>query len=89
MIRFSQFSIPETDRSPDFSLDWRSRGSFLEDIQSLASIIDESNTNHCCYVPACLLDELVFWMVRLMFPQIIINLCLSLLSDVEYRVRLL
>ncbi|VDM26262.1 unnamed protein product [Toxocara canis] len=33
----------------------------------------------------CLLDELVFWMIRLIFPQSIINLCLSMLSHADYR----
>ncbi|KAL3995662.1 putative zinc finger in N-recognin (UBR box) family protein [Acanthocheilonema viteae] len=76
--------IREHDRSPDFSLDWRTRGLFLEDLRSLKPIVSSSQTN-ACYEPECLLDELIFWMVRLIFPQIMINLCLSLLSDVSYR----
>ncbi|KAM3718469.1 E3 ubiquitin-protein ligase [Dirofilaria immitis] len=76
--------IRDHDRSPDFSLDWRTRGLFLEDLQSLKSIVSSNQSDTCC-MPECLLDELVFWMVRLIFPQIIINLCLSLLSDVNYR----
>ncbi|VDK87628.1 unnamed protein product [Litomosoides sigmodontis] len=76
--------IRDHDRSPDFSLDWRTRGLFLEDLQSLKPIVNSSQTD-ACYKPECLLDELVFWMVRLIFPQILINLCLSLLSDVSYR----
>uniref|UniRef100_A0A0R3RTL1 E3 ubiquitin-protein ligase n=1 Tax=Elaeophora elaphi TaxID=1147741 RepID=A0A0R3RTL1_9BILA len=80
--------IRDHDRSPDFSLDWRTRGLFLEDLRSLKPIVDSSGTN-ACYEPECLLDELIFWMVRLIFPQIMINLCLSLLSDVSYRVTLI
>ncbi|EFO23388.1 hypothetical protein LOAG_05096 [Loa loa] len=76
--------IRDHNRTPDFSLDWRTRGLFLEDLQSLKPINNSSQINGC-YEPECLLDELIFWMVRLVFPQIIINLCLSLLSDVNYR----
>ncbi|VIO94812.1 Zinc finger in N-recognin family protein [Brugia malayi] len=82
--RSSDDDMRDHDRSPDFSLDWRTRDLFLEDLQSLKPIVDSDQTN-ACYDPECLLDELIFWMVRLIFPQIIINLCLSLLSDVQYR----
>lgn len=35
----------------------------------------------------CLLDEIVFYLIRLAFPQPLINLVLGLLSDVQYKVR--
>lgn len=37
----------------------------------------------------CLLDELIFWTVRLFFPQHIINMSLCLLSHIAYRVRVI
>ncbi|VDN07190.1 unnamed protein product [Thelazia callipaeda] len=75
-----------SDRVHDLSLDWRTRHLLLEDIESLKPVTTtESSDNNTCYELECLLDELIFWMVRLIFPQVIVNLCLSLLSDVEYR----
>ncbi|MCP9263666.1 hypothetical protein DINM_007052 [Dirofilaria immitis] len=49
--------IRDHDRSPDFSLDWRTRGLFLEDLQSLKSIVSSNQSDTCC-MPECLLDEL-------------------------------
>uniref|UniRef100_A0A915PYR1 E3 ubiquitin-protein ligase n=1 Tax=Setaria digitata TaxID=48799 RepID=A0A915PYR1_9BILA len=49
--RNAEDDIRDHDRSPDFSLDWRTRGLFMEDLQSLKPIISSSNKNDGCYEP--------------------------------------
>lgn len=37
---------------------------------------------------SCLLDELVFWMVKFEFPEKLVTLLLSLLPDEHYKVNI-
>uniref|UniRef100_A0A9J2Q5I1 E3 ubiquitin-protein ligase n=1 Tax=Ascaris lumbricoides TaxID=6252 RepID=A0A9J2Q5I1_ASCLU len=80
--RSASEDLEETSRHVDFSLDWRSRGLLDEDVKSLSAVCGAPPMN---YSFDCLLDELVFWMIRLIFPQCMINLCLSMLSHAHYR----
>uniref|UniRef100_A0A158Q4C7 E3 ubiquitin-protein ligase n=1 Tax=Dracunculus medinensis TaxID=318479 RepID=A0A158Q4C7_DRAME len=73
------------DGRVDFSLDWRSRGLLMEDFESLEL---SKNGEITKFSFECLLDELIFWTVRLFFPQHIINMSLCLLSHIAYRLFL-
>ncbi|VDL64463.1 unnamed protein product [Nippostrongylus brasiliensis] len=71
----------------DMSLDWRTRSKFRADQLSIFS----ENLQSCFpYLgPAhleceCLLDELLFWVLRMNFPQNLINFALSMLSEPNY-----
>uniref|UniRef100_A0A0N5AEM0 E3 ubiquitin-protein ligase n=1 Tax=Syphacia muris TaxID=451379 RepID=A0A0N5AEM0_9BILA len=65
-----------------FSLDWRSRKDLEDDAKSLHVVQGFPETD---ITFSNMLDELVFYTVRLLFPQSLINLCLSMLSDMDYR----
>ncbi|KAJ1354208.1 hypothetical protein KIN20_011086 [Parelaphostrongylus tenuis] len=74
--------------SSDISLDWRTRQKFYEDRMSIFS---ESLLPSFPYLEAdkllqceCLLDELLFWVARMNFPQNLINFSLSMLSEPNY-----
>ncbi|KAK6738147.1 hypothetical protein RB195_020325 [Necator americanus] len=73
---------------PDMSLDWRTRQKFHADRMSIFS-----ESLHSCFPDLdseqlleceCLLDELLFWVVRMNFPQNLINFSLSMLSEPNY-----
>ncbi|VDD92476.1 unnamed protein product [Enterobius vermicularis] len=66
----------------DFSLDWRSRKELEDDAKNFCSVHGFPHTDIGF---SNMLDELVFYLVRLLFPQSLINLCLSMLSDIDYR----
>ncbi|WKX95204.1 hypothetical protein Q1695_012008 [Nippostrongylus brasiliensis] len=71
----------------DMSLDWRTRSKFRAD---QLSIFSENLQSYFPYLgPAhleceCLLDELLFWVLRMNFPQNLINFALSMLSEPNY-----
>ncbi|VDK17417.1 unnamed protein product [Anisakis simplex] len=80
--RMAKDDLEEKSKRVDVSLDWRTRSLLEEDLKSLKTVEGAPERN---YSFECLLDELVFWMIRLIFPQSIINLCLSMLSHAQYR----
>ncbi|XGW09522.1 hypothetical protein V3C99_011646 [Haemonchus contortus] len=72
----------------DMSLDWRTRMKFHDDRMSLFSEklksffpdLEPEKLLKC----ECLLDELLFWVIRMNFPQNLINFSLSMLSEPNY-----
>lgn len=79
---------------PDEHLGWPTTSNLRDDIGSLKEMpvplvpgsrvkLSQSDPIQC----ECLLDEIVFYLIRLAFPQPLINLVLSLLSDVQYKVK--
>ncbi|CAI2335010.1 unnamed protein product [Caenorhabditis sp. 36 PRJEB53466] len=74
----------------EVSLDWRTRLSFYDDRKSM--MIDPRYAHDFPLVRSVegtecfsLLDELIFWICRLLFPQNIVNFGLSMLSEPGYR----
>ncbi|VDM52104.1 unnamed protein product [Angiostrongylus costaricensis] len=59
----------------EMSLDWKTRKKFYDDRMTIFS------ERLLC---ECLLDELLFWVTRMNFPQNLINFSLSMLSEPNY-----
>lgn len=74
--------------SSDMSLDWRTKQKFYADRMGIFSQtllhcfpeMDPEKLLEC----ECLLDELLFWVIRMNFPQNLINFSLSMLSEPNY-----
>ncbi|KAE9418399.1 hypothetical protein Angca_009622 [Angiostrongylus cantonensis] len=72
----------------EMSLDWKTRQKFYDDRMTIFSErllssfphLDAEKLLQC----ECLLDELLFWVTRMNFPQNLINFSLSMLSEPNY-----